>query len=385
MKQSWLTVLLLLPAMAAQAVTLIGFAELPADTFTPGPTSGQHIIAANGREPPFLNLQPVQGFSALLASGNGEYYALSDNGFGNAKNSPDYLLSIYRLLPEFHTADGGTGTIAIKGVIRLEDSQGHMPYLITSKSRFLTGADLDPESFQAMPDGSFWIGEELNPALLHINSNGLLMSPPIALDGLWSVDNPPANAATLPRSRGFEGMAKSADGKKLYPMLEGALFDAEPGLNIYTFDIASEKFENPNANQPSYRYRLDDGATAIGDFTLYSQTTGLVIERDSKQGSEAVVKRIYKVDFEQLDQDGYLRKILIVDLLNIKDPDDLNLDGKTSFSFPFWTIEGLVVMDRTTLLIANDNNYPMGGARESREGEPDNTEMIMLRVAPLWD
>jgi len=371
--------------MAAQAVTLIGYAELPADTFTPGPTSGQHIVAANGQEPPFIDLQPIQGFSALLATDSGEFFVLSDNGFGKASNSSDYLLSIYQVAPDFRTFNGGTGSIDLKTIIPLRDPDGHIPYQLVRDNRFLTGADLDPESFQMDGDGSFWIGEEFNPSLLHFDTTGMLLSPPITLEGLWSVDNPPGKPATLPRSRGFEGMGKSSDGKKLYPMLEGALLNAEPGLNIFTFDIASKQFENANASEPSYRYRLDDGATAIGDFTLYSENTGLVIERDSKQGSEAVVKRVYKVDFEQLDEDGFLRKTLIVDLLSIKDPDDLNRDGKTSFSFPFWTIEGLVVIDRTTLLIANDNNFPLGGARESRQGEPDNTEMIMLKVAPLWD
>jgi len=371
--------------MAAQAVTLIGYAELPADTFTPGPTSGQHIVAANGHEPPFIDLQPIQGFSALLATDSGEFFVLSDNGFGKASNSSDYLLSIYHIAPDFRTANGGTGGIDLKTIIPLRDPDGHIPYQLVRDNRFLTGADLDPESFQMGGDGSFWIGEEFNPSLLHFDTTGVLLSPPITLEGLWSVGNPPGKPATLPLSRGFEGMARSNDGKKLYPMLEGALLDAEPGLNIYTFDVANKQFENAKASEPSYRYRLDDGATAIGDFTLFSQNTGLVIERDSKQGSEAVVKRVYKVDFEQLDEDGFLRKTLIVDLLSIKDPDDLNRDGKTSFSFPFWTIEGLVVIDRTTLLIANDNNFPLGGARESRQGEPDNTEMIMLKVAPLWD
>ena len=50
---------------AAQAQgTLTGWALLPADTFAPGPTSGQFTTPANGRVPPYLDAQPVQGFSA---------------------------------------------------------------------------------------------------------------------------------------------------------------------------------------------------------------------------------------------------------------------------------------------------------------------------------
>jgi len=40
---------------AAATQTLVKFASLPADTFAPGPTSGQLIAEANGRIPPFVD------------------------------------------------------------------------------------------------------------------------------------------------------------------------------------------------------------------------------------------------------------------------------------------------------------------------------------------
>ena len=386
MKWPWLCVLLLLSTTAAQAATLIAFSELAADTFVPGPTSGQFIEPVNGRNPPFVDQQPIQGFSALLKDGNVSYLVLSDNGFGARDNSPDYLLSMYLVRPDFRTADGGTGAIHIENVVYFSDPGQNLPYAIERKTdRLLTGADLDPESFQGAPDGTIWIGEEFNPSLLHFNRDGELLAPPYMLTGLASIENPTGETATLPRSRGFEGMAQSPDGKWLYPMLEGSLIGAEPGLNIYTFNIETQQFVNSNASEPSYRYRLDDGGTAIGDFTLFSETAGLVIERDSRQGSEAALKKVYRVDFEQLDADGFLIKTLVADLLKIHDPDDLNRDGHDQFTFPFWTIEGLVVVDGTTLAIANDNNYPYGPARETNGPEPDNTEFILIKVAPLWE
>jgi hypothetical protein len=61
--------LLLLPSTTApvEAQTLERFAALPADTFAPGPTSGQFISPANGRTPPFAHKQPVQGVSSGAA------------------------------------------------------------------------------------------------------------------------------------------------------------------------------------------------------------------------------------------------------------------------------------------------------------------------------
>ena len=378
--------LLLLQTAATQAATLVAFAELPADTFRPGPTSGQFIGPVNGREPPFLQQQPVQGFSALLKGENDAYIVLSDNGFGARANSSDYILCIYFIRPDFRTSGAGDGVIHVNKIVQLSDPSHHLPYKITRKSdRLLTGADLDPESFRKSPDGTFWIGEEFIPSLLHFNADGELLASPFALDGLSSMGSPTGAPATLSRSRGFEGMGQSPDGKWLYPMLEGTLRDGEPGLNIYTFNSRTQQFENTGATDPTYRYRLDEDASAIGDFTLFSETTGLVIERDSKQGADAIVKKIYRVDFEQVDKDGFLVKTLVADLMDIKDPDDLNGDDRDVFTFPFWTIEGLVVIDRTTLAIVNDNNYPLGPARETRGNEPDNTEFIVIEVAPLWE
>ena len=71
------------------AQTLEGIAVLPADTFQPGPSSGQFIAAANGRIPPFLNQQPVQGVSSVLQARNGDFLVMSDNGYGARNNSAD--------------------------------------------------------------------------------------------------------------------------------------------------------------------------------------------------------------------------------------------------------------------------------------------------------
>ncbi|MBW2741590.1 MAG: esterase-like activity of phytase family protein, partial [Deltaproteobacteria bacterium] len=295
---------------------LTAFAVLPADTFAPGPTSGQFIKLSNERQPPFEDKQPVQGFSAVIKGENGSFTVLSDNGFGRRSNSSDYILSIYHIKPDFRTASGGTGSIQVREIIQLSDPDHHLPYPAVRKDdRLLTGADLDPESFRKAADGSYWIGEEFNPSLLHFNAEGILLAAPFKLAGLSSVDNPSGEPATLPRSRGFEGMAISADGRWLYPMLEGALEGAGPGLNIYTFDVEKQQYLNPHASRPSARYRLDEGAAAIGDFTMYSKTTGLVIERDSLEGEAALLKKVYKVDFEELDTDGFMVKTLVADLL----------------------------------------------------------------------
>lgn len=61
-----LSIALATPAHAANELT--GWAMMPANTFAPGPTSGQFASSAFPlvNPLPLLNKQPVQGFSAVL-------------------------------------------------------------------------------------------------------------------------------------------------------------------------------------------------------------------------------------------------------------------------------------------------------------------------------
>src|SRR5262244_4384059 len=65
------TLLLVISAVClahiATANELIGFAVMPANTFAPGPTSGQFAGPGEGGNAlPLVNQQPVQGVSAVL-------------------------------------------------------------------------------------------------------------------------------------------------------------------------------------------------------------------------------------------------------------------------------------------------------------------------------
>jgi hypothetical protein len=63
--------------------------------------------------------------------------------------------------------------------------------------------------------------------------------------------------------------------------------------------------------------------------------------------------------------------------MSIADPNDLNGDGSTAFTFPFTTIESVLILDAHTLLVANDNNYPGTGGRNLGS---DNTEFLKIRL-----
>lgn len=187
------------PAAAAPPTTggstLIGRAVLPAATFAGGPVSGQYVGAGpiNGQQVPFRH-QPVQGFSALLPvrGAAGDYWALPDNGYGSEENSADFQLRIYRIRPDLDGARS-TGGVKVLGHVDVADPDHRVTWTIVNfftRARLLTGADFDPESLQQSPDGSFWIGEEFGPFLLHLSKNGRLLETPIAQPGFRSPQNP---------------------------------------------------------------------------------------------------------------------------------------------------------------------------------------------------
>lgn len=179
--------------------------------------------------------------------------------------------------------------------------------------------------------------------------------------------------ANLGRSKGFEGMAISPDQSTLYPLLEGYVVgDPSNALRIYEFDVAAQEFTGLVGYYP-----LSNPNNAIGDFTVINDREYLVIERDPNQGEAAQFKKIFKVDLSQKDENGFVAKQEIADLLAIQDPNDLNGDGSTTFKFPFETIEDVLVIDPTTILVANDNNYPFSVGRPPAI---DNNEIILLQL-----
>jgi hypothetical protein len=111
------------------------------------------------------------------------------------------------------------------------------------------------------------------------------------------------------------------------------------------------------------------------------------VERDSAgDGLPAPrFKKVFLLDTKEA-QGGFLTKQLLVDLMAVPDPNHVGDDGDF-FRFPFNTIESVHVVNGTTILVANDNNYPFSNGRSrSRTNErtgplaPDDNEFILVRL-----
>ena len=350
--------------------TLTQFASLPAETFVPASEPSGAALAgtpSNGIVPPFAD-QPVQGFSGVVRNGDGTFEVLSDNGYGNKANSADFVLRIHKIGPDFRT-----GAVDVLGGINLTDPNGKVPFPLTRPDRVLTGADFDVESITRVPDGSYWLGDEFGPYLLHFDRAGRLLAPPVPLPGVFAPENP-AGTPNIGSSKGFEGMAQSPDGKLLYPLLEGTVAGDQPGtLRVDEFDIAKNSYTGRR-----WMYKLDSPNLAIGDMITVDRNRFLVIERDGGQGADAKVKKIYLADKRDRDHDGFLDKTLVADLLDIANPRGVG-GFSDPFRFPFTTIEDVVILDDNTLGVLNDNNFPFSSGRTA--GKADNNEFITIKLA----
>lgn len=183
------------------------------------------------------------------------------------------------------------------------------------------------------------------------------------------------------RSGGFEGMAISPNGRRLYPLLERPLAgDDAKTLLIHEFDITHRQYTGKQ-----FKYPLDARGTNIGDFILTDNKQGLVIERDGTQGDLQGFKQIFRIT---LNGDGAaVEKTPLVNLMNLKDPFGISqpvLPGDigtgANFAFPFVTIEDVVIIDRKTIGVINDNNYPFSVGRHVGSKQPDDSEFILIEL-----
>jgi hypothetical protein len=387
---------------SASAPKLVGRAVLPVETYAGPPQSGAFVVPGAGTINGItfaLPAQPVEGFSAIVTGRSpGEYLAMPDNGFGSKTNSADFLIRAYYIRPDFKTADGGTGNVAVGDFISFRDPGHLIGFPIVNDqttSRLLTGADIDPESLQRGGHGDLWVGDEFGPWILHFSSTGRLLEAPYAMPGgLLSPNNPflDGRPATQPNSRRLEGMAITPDGSQLVAALEGAMVaDLDPAnpagdpsrRYMYVFDTHDAAF-----NGQVLQYRTDAPGNLVADMWAVSRHRLVVIERDGGRGLAALFRRVYLVDLRRTDPSGFLHKTMLVDLTKIPDPEKVSLPaihpGDVGIGDPFSvtceSVEAVQVIAEQRLLIGCDNNFPNSGRNP---GLADDTELIVVTVPDL--
>jgi hypothetical protein len=401
------------PADAPADLRVAGKFTTPRRVDQIGSIEGLSAGRPTGVKLPFAG-QPVQGHSGIKRMADGSYWLLTDNGAGRKSNSPDFMLFLAR-----YEVDFASGQFKRLETVFLHDPDKKVPFRIANEGtaqRYLTGSDFDLESFQ-IAGGALWIGEEFGPYLIKADLKGRVLAVfETQVDGkvVRSPDHPDVLTPGLPselvkfqvpRSKGFEGMASSPDGRMLYPMLEGPIWDEAKNaletvdgrryLRVLEFDVAAERWTGRH-----WKFVLEAGHHAIGDFNMIDATTALVIERDNGEGTADKAcpagqrrpdcfhdlpkfKRVYKIEMSEANVGGPVRKIGYIDLMNIADPRSLARKPLTNgvLTFPFFTIENVDIVDSRHIVVGNDNNLPFSSSREPNRA--DDNELVLLEVEAL--
>ncbi|MBC7800419.1 MAG: esterase-like activity of phytase family protein, partial [Gemmatimonadaceae bacterium] len=263
------------------------------------------------------------------------YLALPDRGPGGGTIPYDARLQEFSV-----SVDHVTGAISAFQLTRttplLIDGQpynGLNPRRLGGDAATL-GRSLDPEGLVATRTGTLFVADEYGPSVLEFSPAGALLRsfpPPSNLlprqaDGQANyVDGRPAIVAGRQDNRGYEGLAISPDGSKLYGILqaplveEGGQSDGRRSRNvrIVEYDTASgqsgrqwiyqmDAIADLNAVTPGNPFSATNQGRSIGlsAIVALNATEFLVLERDGRGigvddpiGKVPVAsKRIYRID-----------------------------------------------------------------------------------------
>ena len=251
---------------------------------------------------------------------------------------------------------------------------------------------LDTEGLVRTTAGDFWIVEEYGPSLVHVDRTGKVLKRYIP-EGLKLQDTDYPVAHVLPAiygktkiNRGFEGLALCNDEKTLYIVLQSPLLNpdrktgnASRNTRVLVFDIASEKVTAEYAYQldvssefdPNHKNSADE--MKLSAVAFLNPSVLLVLERTD------LVAKLYSVDMSKATnilntQWGDAKTLPALEALHDPAiaqvrvlPKSLVLDLSSLSGIPE-KIEGIALLDRHTIAVANDNDFDSEDSKDHAKG-----------------
>lgn len=322
------------------------------------------------------------GISAIEYSGkDDEYVLLPDRG--PADGATDYLCRFHRVKLRVATGGSPAVTAVLLSTTMLTDESNRN--LVGSATAFdardqARGLRFDPEGLRINRRGSLYLSDEYGPSVCEFSSSGrrtALLNVPqrfqIAHPAATPEDELARNSTGRQPNGGFEGLAITPDGSRLYAAMQRPLLqDSRPGkegIKRHGINTRIIEFNIARGTTREYLYPLDDSSNGVNEILAVNDHEFLVLERDSRPGAEAVFKRIFKIDLagatdlsqrDVLPPDGIpadvtaARKTLFLDLLAPR----FGLAGPDSPE----KIEGLafgptLADGRRLLIVAIDNDF----------------------------
>jgi hypothetical protein len=263
---------------------------------------------------------------------------------------------------------------------------------------------LDPEGLARTPDGHFWIADEYGPSLVHLDANGVVLKrfvpEGVVLAGADYpvVEGLPAVFGKRADEGGFEGLTASLDGSTLYLAMQGPLSnpnndtgDKSRNARILAFDVASEqvtaeyvyRFDMVRAFDPSKKADPDD--MKVSALAMCPNGQLLVLERTNKAA------RLYRADLQvatnilgtrwddvtvkpSLEAADSLAVVGIIPLTKSLAVDLTPMGGVPE------KLEGVAILDASTLVVANDNDFDIGkfDSKGNNVGQGERTQIVTI-------
>ena len=250
---------------------------------------------------------------------------------------------------------------------------------------------LDTEGLVRLKDGTFWIGEEYGPSLVHVAADGKIIERlvPQGLEGdlsgaTYKVTGAlPAILMKRQLNRGIEGIALAPDESALYTIVQNPLANPDAdaykkatatrilkldlksqqvvGEFVYTLDPA-ESFKNDKSDKQS-DVRISE-LTAVGVDKL------IVLERIAKTTKLhaidlSVATNILGTDWDKAETSPSLEQIAAADLAGkgiTPVTKRLWLDSSTYPELPE-KVEGVAIVEGKELVLINDDDFGIEGAK----------------------
>jgi hypothetical protein len=365
-------------------------------------------VATTGYERYLLRPQLIQsipgagdlnwgGFSGLQfiaqePTGDLLFWTITDRGPNGLETKKDGKLYRPFLMPGFHPsivklrANKAERSLEVVESIPLKNSTGEfltgfppknsegsaskfeIAVDVNMNSLSVQGLGIDSESLAIDSEKHFWVGEEYFPSISEFDPQGTLLAhiQPAKKPGVKLNKNEiPYEYRLRKMNRGFEAL--SYFNNRVYFMTQSPLgFETKPRfIRIGVFNTKTRLYE------AEYLYPLEgDSADKIGDMQMLNAKQFLVIQQNGEVGPQSV-HLVYKVD---------LSKATNVLSLKLSKPPELTSDRAFPRGFKYATksialdlvkegysdfekVEGLAVLDDSTVAVVNDNDFGVDGGR----------------------
>lgn len=259
---------------------------------------------------------------------------------------------------------------------------------------------IDPEGLTLAPDGSFWLGEEYRPALLHFSAGGQLVQ---QIDTAESESDGVSIPRVFARRRpgaGISGVSFTPDGQYLAAIMAAPLNNPDVATGAGSLSVRILLIDPVSGSSRQYIYPLSGSGMVVSEIRALSNTTFLVLEHDNKLPGDAadpaMAKHIYVADISEatdISDEKNSDTGLLIDGRSIESlsPEELAPAGINTVSkelladllevfptYPHDKPEGLALIGNGMIGLINDDDY---GIRS--ESPPDGN--YVPKVMPLSD